>query len=557
MIEATTLGDLVDRAASMSDGDALVFPDVRVSFPELSRSTTRVARALRALGVGPGDKVGILMPDCLDNALGLFAAAKLGAVVVPINGRYKARELDYVITHADVRVLLTAAGPAGTADFPALVAEVFPEVEDGDASALAIGRAPALRQIVNLSGERAGMLGRPCFEAGAASVAEAEVGRLQERVRIRDVALLMYTSGTTARPKGCLLTHEALVRHGFNVARSRFFLSTEDVYWDPLPLFHCGGIVPMLSCLSVPCTFCHAGHFDPDVALEMLERERVSVAYPAFETIWLAVLNHPRFAEADLSRMRLIQNIAVPERLQQMHEAMPWVAQVSSYGATECASNLTLPLPDDPIEVRHNTLGTPVPGMELKIVDPATGLECPAGEPGEICFRGYARFEAYYKEPELSASAIDAEGWFHSGDLGAVDEAGRLVYTGRLKDVIKVGGENVSALEVEDYLLRHRAVEIAQVVGAPDARYVEVPAAYVQLRAGTSATEDELIDFCAGKIATFKVPRYVRFVEEWPMSATKIQKFVLRDRIATELAEKGIIEAPRISSRTSPGPSPA
>jgi fatty-acyl-CoA synthase len=227
---------------------------------------------------------------------------------------------------------------------------------------------------------------------------------------------------------------------------------------------------------------------------------------------------------------------------------MPWAVEVTSFGCTESASNTTLGAADDPEELRLSTLGTVVPGMELKIVDHETGNELLPNEVGELCLRGYARFEGYYKDPEQTARAIDADGWFHTGDLGSLDEHGYLRYSGRLKDMLKVGGENVASIEIEDYLVRHPAVNIAQVVGAPDARYDEVPAAFVELKPGHSATADELIAFCVGKIATYKVPRYVRIVDEWPMSGTKIKKFVLREQIAMELAQLGISEAPKIDS---------
>ena len=339
------------------------------------------------------------------------------------------------------------------------------------------------------------------------------------------------------------------MRHGRNVALNRFWLTSEDRFWDPLPLFHIGGIVPMFGTFSVGATYYHAGHFDATQSLDTLERERITVAYPAFETIWLGVLNHPRFAEADLSALRLIQNIAVPERLVQMQKMLPNAVEVSSFGSTESSSNLTLTLPDDDYDARMNTLGHPLPGIEVRIADHVSGEECAVGEVGELLFRGYSLFEGYYKEPELTALAIDANGWFHSGDLATLDEDGRLIYSGRLKDMLKVGGENVSAVEVESFLASHPSIDIVNVVGAPDARYAEVPAAFIQLKPGAAIEEQELIDFCIGKIATYKVPRYVRVVEDWPMSGTKIQKFVLREQIAAELAERGISEAPKLATR--------
>lgn len=553
-IEVTTIGDLVERAAERTDREALAFPQERITYPELAARSTRFAASMYRLGVRPGDKVGILMHNCVDFAVSLIAASKLGAIVAPVNGRFKAHELRHLISHADIRLLLTATGPGGAPDYPTLLGEVFARLASQDARQLDLTEAPRLRNIVDLANERVdgGLLSRTEFEDGGRVVAAEQIYRLQERVRVRDIAMLMYTSGTTAKPKGCLLTHESLVRHAGNVARNRFFLSEEDRYWDPLPLFHIGGIVPMLSCFYVTALFVHAGHFDAGVALRQLEQERCTVAYPAFETLWLQVLNHPDFAAADLSSLRLIQNIATPERLIYLQSRLPSAVEVSSYGATECSSNLTLPLPDEPYEVRMHTLGHPLPGIEVKVVDPETGAERPQREVGELCFRGYSRFEGYYKDPELTAAVIDEDGWFHSGDLAYIDAEGRLVYAGRLKDMLKVGGENVSALEVEDFISGHEAVDIVQVVGAADARYGEVPAAFVQLKPGVTIDEADLIEFCRGRIATYKVPRYVRFVSDWPMSGTKIQKFVLREAIAKELRDRGVTQAPRIDSAQSP-----
>jgi fatty-acyl-CoA synthase len=531
-IEATTMGRLVDRQAEATpDREALVFPDARLTYAQLADRSNAFARSLAGLGVEAGDKVGILLANRLEFVLALFGAAKLGAVVVPVNARFKVTELSHVIAHSDARVLITAAAPDGT-DYPALLAQVFPELPEQDAEALALAGAPALRQIVDLDADRPGFLTRAAFEQAADDI---DLEACQHQVRVRDVAMLMYTSGTSARPKGCLLTHEALVRHGGNVARTRFQLTGDDTFWDPLPLFHIGGIVPMLGAFSVGAKFCHAGHFEPGTALRMLHQERATVIYPAFETIWLQVLDHDDFDRYDLSAIRVIQSICVPERLMQLQARMPWAAQVSSYGATECASNLTLSLPDDAYEARMNTLGHPLPGMQVKVTGVETGERVPAGVVGELCFKGYALFEGYYKDPELTAACFDEEGYFHSQDLAKLDGDGRLIYTGRLKDMLKVGGENVSAIEVEGYLVGHPAVSIAQVVAAPDAKYGEVVAAFLQLRRGASANEEEIIEFCRGQIASYKVPRHVRFVGEWPMSGTKIQKFVLRDTIAAEL----------------------
>jgi fatty-acyl-CoA synthase len=549
-IEVTTLGDLLDRQAQRHpDREALVFPDERVTHREYAARAERVARGLIALGVEQGDRVGVLLPSGVDYVAGLYGAIKIGAIPVPINARFKSFELRHIVTNSAMRVLLTSDSLGEAIDLPELITRTFPALPTQDGGDLALAEAPALRQLVVLGeGEPPGFLGRAPFERGADGVDPDEVDTRQLRVRVRDTAMILYTSGTTSAPKGAMLTHEGFVRFAQGIARSRMFLTPEDRLWSALPLFHIGGASYTVLCLSAGCTYCHVGFFRPDVALDQLERERCTVAIPAFETIWMAVLDHPRFPEADLSALRIVFNVGTPERLRQMQERVPHAVQLSGFGGTEATSHLAMSLPDDPLELRVSTGGHPLPGTEVRIVDPETGAEQPPNTPGEIVFRGWARFEGYFREPELTAQVIDEQGWFHSGDLGRMDPEGRLTFVGRLKDMLKVGGENVAAAEVEGFLLTHPAVLMAQVVGAADARYSEVPAAFVQLKPGASASEEEIIDFCRGRISSFKIPRYVRFVDEWPMSATKIRKYELRERIARELEERGITEAPKMQS---------
>ncbi|MTD13858.1 AMP-binding protein [Nakamurella sp. YIM 132087] len=527
-------GVLVSAAQDHPSTVAVAFPDHRLTVAALLGRADELAAALIGHGIGPGDKVGILMPNSGDYVVALFGIARAGAVAVPINGRFKETEFGHVVRHADLRILLAA--PAAGADYARLLGTL------GDADR-------GLLELVVWSGEALSGTVRPDeFLTAAAGVEATEVERRSAGVRPDDVAILMYTSGTTALPKGCLLAHGAIVRHATNIGRERFHLTADDRFWDPLPLFHCGGIVPMVSCIQVGAEYHHAGHFDADTALRVLETERITLAYPAFEAIWLGILNHPRRRSADLSSIRMVMNIATPERLAWYEEQMPWAPQVSSFGSTESASHLTLTEPDEPYEVRMRTTGRPIGGMEMKIVSPESGVEVAEGERGELCFRGYARFLGYYKDPEATARTIDSNGWFHTGDLASVED-GRLIYRGRLKDMLKVGGENVAALEIEDYLVRHPAIAVAQVVAAPDARYGEVPAAFVQLQPGASITQDEVIDFCLDRIATYKIPRYLRIVDEWPMSGTKVRKYELRDRIRQELEDAHITEAPAPRAR--------
>jgi fatty-acyl-CoA synthase len=304
----------------------------------------------------------------------------------------------------------------------------------------------------------------------------------------------------------------------------------------------------MLAAQARGACFNHVGLFDAGVAIDQISTQRCTVLFPGFETIWMAVLEHPRFATSDLSCARLLINVGVPQRMRVMQERLPGVPQVSNTGSTEACGFLAIGVPSDPLDARSSTAGRELAGMEVRIVDPETGEDVPDGDAGEMLFRGEWRLREYFGDPRGTADSIDAHGWFHSGDLLRRDEQGRLVYLSRIKDMLKVGGENVASAEIEDHLLTHPAVHMVHVVAAPDARYGEVPVAFVQLRAGVEVTEQELIDFCIDRIATFKVPRYVRRVQEWPMSGTKVKKVVLRERIAEELARSGIEEAPRLQS---------
>jgi fatty-acyl-CoA synthase len=548
-IEATTLGDLLDRQAARSDRELLVFPEERVRYRQLAAEAATAARALRALGVGPGDKVGLMLPASVDFMAALFGAAKLGALPVPINLRFKEVELSHVVRDGDLRVLLTSDRGREGAAFADLLRQVLPRLPDQDPRDVRLDEAPELRRVVLLGDPAPGFLAEAAFREGAETVDPDEVDRLQERVRIADVAMIMYTSGTEARPKGAMLTHEGLTRQAHLIARTRYGLGPEDRFWTPLPMFHIGGTIAMLACVSAGCTYCHVGWMDGGRALDQLERERCTVAFPAFDLLWLPVLDHPRFPKADLSALRLVQASGPPDVARRMQARLPRAVQIAGSGMTENSSYTSLGRPDDDEEARLRTHGHPVAGVELRCVDPETGRDLPPGERGELLVRGFARFAGYYKDEERTRAVIDPDGWFHTGDLCVIDAEGRHTFVGRVKDMLKVGGENVAAAEVEDLLSRHPSVALVQVVGAPDARYGEVPCAYVQLAPGATASEDELIGFCLGRIATFKVPRYVRFVEEWPTSGTKIRKVELRERIARELEERGITEAPKVEAR--------
>ncbi len=490
-----------------------------------------------------------MLPNSVDYAVSVFAITMIGARVVPVNLRFKETELTNLLLDSESVVLL-AANTADPDLSPAdTVARVFPELAEQDPWKLGLPTLPLLRTMVTLSGTPvAGSLDRAEFDAAGASVDGDAIAAARAEYGTDDLAMIMFTSGTTARPKGAMIPHRAVVRQAHTIADEGYRLRDDDRFWTPLPMFHTGGMMSMLACIACGATYNHVGLFTAERALDQLERERITVGMPTFPPLWLPVLEHPRFDSADLSHLRLIQLTAVPEQGRIMQARFPHAINIQCTGMTESTSYFTFNRPEDPEEIRLGSCGYPISTVQVKVVDPETGVDLPPNTRGEAHIRGVGCFVGYYNAPEVNAEVFTDDGWFRTGDLGIFDASGRYDFVGRIKDMLKVGGENVAAAEVEDYLLRHPSVRMTQVVAAPDSRLMEVPVAFIELNAGTTATEQEMIDFCLGKIATFKVPRYVRFVTDWPMSGTKIQKYKLRELIGAELAERGITEAPRLRS---------
>jgi fatty-acyl-CoA synthase len=344
----------------------------------------------------------------------------------------------------------------------------------------------------------------------------------------------MYTSGTTAHPKGCVTLNRSLVDNASAIAE-RFAIPSDDRWWDPLPMFHMGAILLMSAVFSRGGTFISTVHFDPEEAFDTFERHRPTVLYPLFPTITLTLLHHDRFADCSFDALRVITNVSPPDIQRAIQAAFPHAVLISAYGMTELCGTLAYNRLDDSEEQRTTTCGHLLPGWEGRIVHPDTGEPVPANVRGELVARGPNLFAGYFHDPAQTGASIDADGWFHTGDHCSMDAEGLLLFHGRLKDVLKVGGENVSALEVESFLSTHPAIKLAQVVGIPDDRLMEVPAAFVELAPGATLTEQQVIDHCEGRIARFKTPRHVRFVTDWPMSSTKIQKFRLREQLIAEL----------------------
>ncbi len=526
--ELTLAGVLKTSAAAWGDRPAMLLDQTEVTFQGFSKAAERRARQMLGAGVRHGDRVGVLLPNCIEYVEIMLGAAMIGAVTVPMNVRYKARELNHLIVDSGMSVLYTRSRIEGVVDFGPLLEEALPGFADvKDPARLDLAAAPNLRVVVSLD------------DAYPRFLTEARVqlfqGELPKAPTPDDTLLLMYTSGTTANPKGCIIPNRAILSNAWSIV-DRFSLGPEDVWWCPLPMFHIGGILFVMTMLASGGIYSGMSHFDADKAIDMLERFPPTVFYPLFPTITLPVIDHPRFEKLDHSKMRLMFNLAPTDLQRKVQARVPHAPLCAAFGMTETAGTVAYGIPSDDAEARFRSCGHPLAGWDVKIVDQETRKEVPIGQRGEIAVRGAGLFSGYFNEPELTRRQHLPEGFFLTGDTGSMDEDGRLNFHGRFKDQLKVGGENVSALEVESFLSTHPAISLAQVVGIPDEKYGEVPAAFVELKAGASATEREIIDFCTNQIARFKIPRHVRFVTEWPMSATKIVKYRLRERLEAELA---------------------
>jgi fatty-acyl-CoA synthase len=531
-----TLGGLLrDRAALIPSETALVFPDSRASYADLNGRARRWAAALIARGVQRGDNVGILLTTRPEFVEILFGIVMAGAVAVPINARYQPGELAFLVKDADLVCLITTGKVADSLDFSTRLYAALPSLAaSGDPENLSLPEAPKLRSIICVDAPcPAGLVPAASALAATSSDVDARV----DAVDPQSTAMILYTSGTTANPKGCLIRHRGIVGNSRNLGK-RYEMAQGDRFWSPLPIFHIAGILPLVAVLDVGGAYLTIPSFDAGVALSMLETEKATHAYPCFVTIMQDLLAHPRFTQTDLSSVRLMNaNFGVqPDWIRDaMVKAMPHTVMVGTYGLTEGSGTICTSRVSDPWEARGWRLGVPLDDWEVRIVNAETGVECKTDEHGEIVARGPNMLAGYHNAPEKTAEVIDADGWFHTGDIGSVDANGQIMFHGRTKDMLKVGGENVAAAEIEAVLQAHPSVKLAQVTGIPDPRYVEIPAAFIELKDGASASEAEMIAHCTGKLASFKLPRHVRFVNEWPMSASKIQKFRLRDMLVAEL----------------------
>lgn len=538
--EVCTIGDLLIRSASRhAERKALAMPELELTYRELLDEAVGIAKGLVGMGVEPRSHVGLFCNNGREFVTGFFGAMLANCVVVPLNARHKAHELTYIIDNARLSVLLSAAGDTSYLDFRDVLAGALPSLATAGEGRLNLPEAPGLAHVVLLSGEapRGFVVNAAFLEAGVA-VSDERIDALRRCTRLADVATIMYTSGTTANPKGCMLSHEAMTRGPVERANVRFRSCDHDVTWGGGPLFHIGSLAPFIGSVGSAGTYLCDLFFDPARATALMKREGVTAFWPWFPAILQPLLDQPDFIEAT-RKVRAMLLIAPEPLVRRVQSLLPDAEIMQACGMTETAGIFAVSDPDEDADQRARTQGKAAPGVEIRIVDAETGKDVPDGTVGEILVRGYCVTSGYYRDPEKTAAAIEEGGWLHTGDLYARSPDGTLTFHGRAKDMLKVGGENVAAIEVEAFLCSHPAVKIAEVVGQPDPRLDEVPVAFVELQPGASATEEELISHCRGKIASYKVPRAIHFVgtADWPMSATKVNKVVLRQRLKELLAQ--------------------
>jgi len=540
LLYATVDGVLKAAVAGGAGRTALIVPHqaVRLSYGELDAEVERVARGFIAYGLKPGERVGIWAPNCLEWVLTLFAAARAGLILVNINPAYRSSELEFALRQVGCRALVFAAAFKGS-DYGAMLRELLPEMAQARCGELCAARLPELKLLVRLgSDETAGCLSFENLKLAGREAAGSTLQSIAAQLDPDQPFNIQFTSGTTGTPKGATLTHFGIVNNAYFIGEGMRLTAT-DRLCIPVPLYHCFGMVlGVLAAMTHGAASVFPGEgFDPQAVLETVAKERCTVLH-GVPTMFIAELEHPRFGQFDLSSLRtgIMAGspcpISVMRRvIDEMH--MPEVT--ICYGMTETSPVSFQSQTDDPLERRVGTVGRIHPHVQVKIID-AAGQVTPRGTPGELLTRGYSVMRGYWNDPERTREVIDAAGWMHTGDLAVLDEAGYCNIVGRLKDMIIRGGENISPREVEEFLFRHPAVLDVAVVGVPDHRYGEAVCACIRLREGMVATEDEIRSFCQGSIAHYKVPRYVRFVDSFPLTVTgKVQKYLIRETLQAQL----------------------
>ncbi len=541
-----TIGDMLDRTADrFPDHDALVVvhQDIRLSYRELNSRARECAKAFLARGVRKGDRVGVWSPNRFEWTVAQFATAKIGAILVNINPSYFVHELEYALNQSGCQTLVMADSFRGT-NFTDMIYELAPELGDVRKRSVNAERVPHLHTVIRLAeDERPGMMTWNSFLEGAASITDQELSDRQANLSADEPINIQYTSGTTGFPKGATLSHHNILNNGFFGAELMNF-TEHDRLVIPVPLYHCFGMVMgNLCCMTHGAAMIYASEgFDPGATLAAVQREKATALY-GVPTMFIAELDLPDFDNYDLTSLRtgIMAGSPCPIEVMKKVQSLMHIPDMQiGYGMTETSPISTQTRIGSPLEKQVSTVGQVHPHVEIKIVDPETGLTVPRGTPGEYCTRGYHVMLGYWNNPEATQNAIDEARWMHSGDLATMDDEGYVRIVGRIKDMIIRGGENVYPREIEEFLHTHPSITDVQVIGVPDEKYGEQVMAWVRVRDGETLTVEEVRAFCKGQIANFKVPHYVRFTESFPMTVTgKIRKVEMREISIRELGLNG------------------
>ncbi|MBN2840494.1 MAG: AMP-binding protein [Coriobacteriia bacterium] len=525
------------QVAKHAGNDFIVYPDrdLRWTYAQFDERVDQLAKGLLAIGITRGDNVGVWARNIPDWLTLCFATAKIGAVLVTVNPVYKAHELAYVIKQSDMKAL-AIIDQFRDVDYVQIVREIVPEASVQERGHLESEEFPSLKNLIYMGPEKhRGFYSMPELLVLGDNMPDEPLREITASLHTDDVINMQYTSGTTGFPKGVMLTSRNIVNNGFYIGERQNFTGADRVCL-PVPYFHCFGIVlGVMAILTHGATVVGVESFDPVIVLAAVEKERATALY-GVPTMFIAELAHPMFDMFDLTSMRtgIMAGSPCPvETMRQVIDRMHASEMTICYGLTETSPVFTQTTVDDTLERKCETVGRAHDAVDVRVIDPETGEDCPPGVPGELCCRGYNVMKGYYKMPEATAAVIDSEGYLHSGDLGTVDEHGYYRITGRIKDMIIRGGENIYPREIEEFLYTMPGVEDAQVIGVPDSKYGEVVGAFVRRSPGADITEGDVQEFARARMARYKAPKYVFFVDEFPLTASgKIQKYKLRQMAA-------------------------
>lgn len=546
-----TIGMMFERIArTYPENEALVFVPTgeRYNYAQLYKYCMKAAKSLMALGVKRGDRVAIWATNHPEWVVAQFATALIGAVLVTVNPAYRTHELEYGLRDAEVQSLILIP-EFKSSNYRKMLYEVVPELYECKPGELESKALPLLKNVIMIGGkgDDPGIFSPEQFMALGNDVDDDDYEKRRRELDFDDIINVQYTSGTTGMPKGASLTHHNILNNGYHVGETMRF-THRDRLCIPVPFYHCFGMVlSNLACVTHGATMVIPGeYFEPDKVLEAVEKERCTALH-GVPTMFIAELALPNFNDYDLGTLRTGIMAGAPcpvEVMKRVNDEMNMKEVTIAYGQTETSPVITQTPYNGSLEMRTTTVGPPIPHTEVKIISPETGLIVPIGEQGELCCRGYQVMRGYYNKPEATAETIDEAGWIHTGDLAVMKEDGTFKITGRIKNMIIRGGENVYPREIEEFLFTNEKIQDAQVIGVPDKKYGEEICVWIKLNEGEDSSEDEIRAFCKGKIAHYKIPRYVKFVEEFPMTVTgKIQKFKMRDLSIEELglqADAGI-----------------